>query len=550
MADGTELNEGSGGDKLLTAGVTFSDESMKVQGVGLGILSGSAESFTYTLIVGGTGVDAAGVQRVSLATDVPLPTGANAIGKLAANSGVDIGDVTINGMDSIVDSTNSSTATLAEDAVFTGTSRDTLNYGHITITVWADQVSATDGLSVQWSSDGTSWDNTDVFTIPASTGKVFTFGPVSRYFRVVYTNGGAAQGAFRLESILRIATQSSSSHRIAESISGQDDAELVKAVVTGMAPDTSFKNLLVTNAGEMKVSLENLNGVTVPVSQSGTWNIATVTTVTTVSTVTNLAQLGGQAIAMGTGARSAGTQRVTIATDDVVPVTGTFWQATQPVSGTFWQATQPVSGTVTANAGTNLNTSALATEAGGNLAAAAASLAIIDDIVVVLGTATYTETTTKGNVIAAVRNDDLATLANTDNELAPLQVDAEGAVYVNPAAAEPKRASGVAAGGTPGTDDIVAAVGSRKIRVLAISLIATSTTTNSIYLDNADNDLLFNVGNPLAMSLDADGDTVAGFVLPYNPGGWFETDTVNEAVTLNSSAAQDIAWTITYIEVP
>lgn len=36
---------------------------------------------------------------------------------------------------------------------------------------------------------------------------------------------------------------------------------------------------------------------------------------------------------------------------------------TQPVSGTFWQATQPVSGTVTANAGTNLNTSTLATEA-------------------------------------------------------------------------------------------------------------------------------------------------------------------------------------------
>jgi hypothetical protein len=74
------------------------------------------------------------------------------------------------------------------------------------------------------------------------------------------------------------------------------------------------------------------------------------------------------------------------------PVSGTFWQATQPVSlatntpdvtdrsarllghvtvdnaslavtGTFWQATQPVSGAVTANAGTNLNTSALALDA-------------------------------------------------------------------------------------------------------------------------------------------------------------------------------------------
>jgi hypothetical protein len=33
-------------------------------------------------------------------------------------------------------------------------------------------------------------------------------------------------------------------------------------------------------------------------------------------------------------------------TNASIPVTGTFWQATQPVSGTFWQATQPVSGTV------------------------------------------------------------------------------------------------------------------------------------------------------------------------------------------------------------
>jgi hypothetical protein len=42
---------------------------------------------------------------------------------------------------------------------------------------------------------------------------------------------------------------------------------------------------------------------------------------------------------------------VTANVSGTVPVSGTFWQATQPVSGTFWQATQPVSGTVTANAG-------------------------------------------------------------------------------------------------------------------------------------------------------------------------------------------------------
>lgn len=48
--------------------------------------------------------------------------------------------------------------------------------------------------------------------------------------------------------------------------------------------------------------------------------LPTLAAVTTVSTVTSLTQMNGQAIAMGTGARSAGTQRVTIATDDVVPV--------------------------------------------------------------------------------------------------------------------------------------------------------------------------------------------------------------------------------------
>jgi hypothetical protein len=81
--------------------------------------------------------------------------------------------------------------------------------------------------------------------------------------------------------------------------------------------------------------------------------------------------------------------KVNVAASSTIPVSGTFFQATQPVSiaahvtvdqgaagatawkvdgsgvtqpvsGTFWQATQPVSGTITANAGTNLNTSLLA----------------------------------------------------------------------------------------------------------------------------------------------------------------------------------------------
>jgi len=64
----------------------------------------------------------------------------------------------------------------------------------------------------------------------------------------------------------------------------------------------------------------------------------------------NITQFAGAGISMGTGVRDPGTQRVTIATDDAVPVTGTFYQATQPVSGT-----------VTANAGTGTFAVSLAT---------------------------------------------------------------------------------------------------------------------------------------------------------------------------------------------
>ena len=61
--------------------------------------------------------------------------------------------------------------------------------------------------------------------------------------------------------------------------------------------------------------------------------------------------------------------------------------------------------------------------------AALTALQLIDNPVAVLGTATYTETSTSGMIAGAVRNDALAALAGTDNEIAPLQVNASGALY-------------------------------------------------------------------------------------------------------------------------
>jgi hypothetical protein len=59
-----------------------------------------------------------------------------------------------------------------------------------------------------------------------------------------------------------------------------------------------------------------------------------------------------------------------------------------------------------------------------------AAVELIDDTVATLGTATYSEATTKGLIVAAVRRDADTTLVDTTNELGPLQMNAAGQLKV------------------------------------------------------------------------------------------------------------------------
>ena len=54
-----------------------------------------------------------------------------------------------------------------------------------------------------------------------------------------------------------------------------------------------------------------------------------------------------------------------------------------------------------------------------------------DDSIVTLGDDTYTEASSKGTIIGGVRNDTLVSLADTDNEFAPLQFNSSGALYID-----------------------------------------------------------------------------------------------------------------------
>lgn len=152
---------------------------------------------------------------------------------------------------------NSTEVPLLADAVWTGANwQDVKDYGVVSISVSSDVDSATDGLEILWSSDGNIPLDADKFKILGGIAKTFTFGPAQRYYRVKYTNGDVDQTTFSLKSIVRRTYVKPSSHRIADSIVADDDAELVKAVITGKRPNGTFGNAGVTAKDNLKVSLD------------------------------------------------------------------------------------------------------------------------------------------------------------------------------------------------------------------------------------------------------------------------------------------------------
>jgi len=168
--------------------------------------------------------------------------------------------------------------------------------------------------------------------------------------------------------------------------------------------DNDFSPILLNSSSAQVVDLGSNNNVTI---DSGT--------VTTVSTVTNLAQMGAAAISMNTGARDAGTQRVTLATDDALVVD--LGSNNDVV----------VTGNVAIGAATTGNPVIL----GGRGTASVEGIAEIDE-----GDVTYVNTDLSGTIItrAACAPAELVSfyIANTDgNEDAVTSLDDGGAAIYN-----------------------------------------------------------------------------------------------------------------------
>jgi len=139
---------------------------------------------------------------------------------------------------------NSTSTPLGAGATFPGSFESVLGASTVTLIVFTDQDSASDGLVMEWSSDGVNIDETDKFSLEANKGKQFSFGVPAQYLRVTYTNNATtAQTVFRMQVIYHPFKVKSSSHRLIDTLNDNDDAELVKAIIAAKNANGVYKNL-------------------------------------------------------------------------------------------------------------------------------------------------------------------------------------------------------------------------------------------------------------------------------------------------------------------
>lgn len=243
----------------------------------------------------------------------------------------------------LISTANSTAALLGIGGVFTGPAEDTTDYADIRITVFADQPSATDGLQIQQSSNGTVWDLSDNYTLPAVTGRPFSVPASARFFRIVYINGATAQTAFRLQVKFYKGYTKGASVRPQDGRSRENDMEEMLAyamhfdgtnwnmtrgtVANGVLTDVSRIQTTVSVAGTRTNNGTSavVGSFHLTVGGSDGTNLRPMSTDTTGRlNVNSNATLGAETT------KVIGT--VNVSAGQTIGVTGPFFQATQPVS--------------------------------------------------------------------------------------------------------------------------------------------------------------------------------------------------------------------------
>ena len=490
--------------------------------------------------------------------------------------------------DDLISTNNSTTSVLGNGAVFTGTGDDLLGYSAVTIQLDSSHDSATDGMTFQFSTDNSNWDDVYTFTYTVADGaRRFQFPVTARYFRVVYTNGTTLQTHFRVQTILHRQNQLTTIHRVVDDISPDRSAQLTKAVIIAQkAGSGGFTPIQSTAGGNLKMSVQEIS----------------------------------DGLDIGAGNAGSETQRVSISTDDVnlaaikTAIEGTLTVdgsgVTQPVSGTFWQVTQPISAAalpLPAGAATsakqladghavtidNISTNEIFVRGGGTagsptdgevvaiqgiasgtamavtesspisgFATSAKQLADGHNVVVSSGTVTTVSTLstitglTMSNAAAQVTGDEAHDAPDAGNPLktggkaqthlaAPEEVadnDRVNALFDRVGRQAVYQGymlkSADINDSTSGNNTIVAAVATKRIRVLSVLIVSDGTT-----------DVRWESGaGGTALTGQVPLQAREGYSIS-NSWGLFETAAVNTLLNLELTAAVNVHGFVTYIEV-
>jgi hypothetical protein len=181
-----------------------------------------------TNIVGNVRVDQTtpGTTNGVVVNSSALPTGAST-SALQTTGNNSLSSIDGKFVASSIDANNSTTSQLTGAAVYVGTFTNALQWPCVGVSVVSDQISATNGLQVEWSWNGTTVQDQDNYSISAANGQQFTFGRKWPYYRIRYTNGATTTTTFTLGAVLSQTCPVPSTHRTGDGVNTEQDGQLV-----------------------------------------------------------------------------------------------------------------------------------------------------------------------------------------------------------------------------------------------------------------------------------------------------------------------------------
>lgn len=221
--------------------------------------------------------------------------------------GAEVGSITSIG--------NFSNTPLIAGSTFTGTFENVSRFVGITIFIRADQVSASNGITFQFSEDGSTVRASFFRTFSAAdavNGFKFIAIPVSLpFFRVLYENGGTGQGVFYLQCSYNVAPLQQSIDGIESTISSTSSATMVRNIASAANDSGTYDNIKRGSSGGLRSSINQFE-VEAPLKSLAT-PLITRTSVTTTaakilsSPMANRRSLGIKAICSGSALIYLGT---------------------------------------------------------------------------------------------------------------------------------------------------------------------------------------------------------------------------------------------------